>query len=269
MSTDYTHFFFQVLDTIGEGSQATIFKVAKENTVLAAKISKNPAFTKYLVHEYELLSTLSHDNIVTLHDQVPDGFLMDILQEDLINHMRLNFDFDKMRLPLRDQITVGILKAVNYLHTNDIAHLDIKPENILLTADGVPKLADFGLALRVRDADGNLQTLKSIRGSLPYLSPEVLSRKETNSMTEIDAWAVGVLMYTMLTGGKLPFGYKSAREIYQRQSQRLRLPHRVKAAMKNDSSASSYFCIIFQLLNFQPEMRPSVDSALRMIFPFT
>ena len=258
-------FYLQILDTIGEGSQATIFKVSKDDTTFAAKISKEPAFTKYLKHEYDLVSKLSHGNIVALHDQVPDGFLMEVLQHDLVQHMRLNFDFGAMKLPRRDRITVGILRGLSYLHKNDIAHLDVKPDNILLTADGQPKLADFGLALRTRDEDGQLQSLKGIRGSLPYLAPEVLARDKHNYMTAIDAWAVGVLMYTILTGGKLPFGNKSAREIYQHQRQRLRLPHRFKKVMSKDENANSYFCIVYQLLNFQPEMRCTIDGALGII----
>ena len=260
----------QVLETLGEGSQATIYEVVKDSTRYAAKISKDPSFTKYLLHEYELLSTLSHDNIMTLHDQIPDGFLMDILPCHLIDHIQQNFDTKAMKLPLRDPITVGLLKAVSYLHSKDIAHLDIKPENILLTADGEPKLADFGLALRVRDEDGQLQSLKGIRGSIPFLCPEVLARRPDNIMTAIDAWAVGVVMYTIFTGGRLPFGNISAKDVYQQQTQGgVRVPHRMRAAMMNDASHSNYFCVIFQLLTVQPERRPSIGSALRMICPIT
>ena len=261
---------FQVLDIIGEGSQATIFEVSRDTIKYAAKISKDPAFTKYLHHEYELLSTLSHDNIVSLHDQVPDGFLMGILPDQLINHIKQNFDTTTMKLPLRDPITIGLLNAVKYLHSKDIAHLDIKPDNILLTADGVPKLADFGLALRTRNEDGQLKSLKGIRGSIPFLCPEVLTRRKDNIMTAIDVWAVGVVMYTILTGGQLPFGSISAKNVYQQQIEGPpRLPHRVRSVIINDASASNYFCVIFQLLNLQPERRPSIDSALRMISPLT
>lgn len=259
-----------ILDILGEESETTVDDTEKSAGRYAAKVSKDPSFTKHLLRESEFLSTLRHDNIVSLIDRVPGGFLMDELPETLDNHIKQNFDLAMMKVPLRDQITVGLLKAVNFLHSKGITHLDIRPENVFLTADGVPKLANFGLALHIRDEDGQFQCLQGICGSLPYLCPEILAGGRANILTAVDAWAMGVVMYTIFTGGKLPFAGSSPKEVYQHQVQGAAwVPYKVRSKMVNDPSFSNYFCAIFLLLNFQPERRPSMDNILREISPLT
>lgn len=218
-----------------------------------------------VVREYDLLRSVTHPNILAIFDRVPSGFLMEILPDNLLNHIQENFDSKLLLLPNRDTITVGILKAVSHLHSNGIAHLDIKPENILLTTSGEPKLADFGLSARFRDELGRARLLRGMRGSVAYLSPEVLSGRKQNSMTPLDVWAVGVVMYAMFTGGRLPFGKRCPEVVYQRQMQGpVTIPPNMKCAVQNDSRQASYFSVIYQLLSLLPMLRPSAQSALSM-----
>ena len=218
-----------------------------------------------VVREYDLLRSLNHPNILAIYDRIPSGFLMEVLPDNLLNHIQENFDSRLLLLPNRETITVGILKAVSHLHSNGIAHLDIKPENILLTASGEPKLADFGLSTRFRDELGRARLLRGMRGSVAYLSPEVLSGRKQNSMTPLDVWAVGVIMYAMFTGGRLPFGKRSPKVVYQRQMQGpITVPPNMTCAVQSDSRQASYFSVIYQLLSLQPVVRPSAQSALCM-----
>ena len=249
-----------ILDILGVESQAPT-----DSTRYTAKISKDPSSTNNLLRESEFLSTLRHDNIVSVVGKVPGGYLMEALPESLDTHIKRNFDTTTRKVPLRDPITVGLLKAVSYLHQKEIVHLDINPENVLITADGVPKLANFWLALRIRDEDGHAQSLQGIRGSIP-----ILAGGRVNIMTAVDAWAVGVVMYAIFTGGKLPFAGTNPKEVYQQQVQGATwVPHRVRSMMVCDESFSNYFFAIFLLLNFLPERRPSMDIILREISPLT
>ena len=171
-----------------------------------------------------------------------------------------------MKTPLREQITTGILKGVSYLHSKLIVHLDITPENILLTADGIPKLTNFGHARRVRDRGGQQNSGTASRGRIPFICPEVLAQNPVNNLTAVDAWAVGVVMYYMFTGGLLPFEGDSAEEVYNNQIQGAEwVHHRVRSKMINDVSFTKFYVAMFLLMNFEPNRRSSIDSVLKEI----
>ena len=249
-----------ILDILNEGSATPVIEGPPR---LIAKVAKNPADMKSLIHEYGLAVSLHHNNILTPYGQIPNGFLIEKMSENLDTHIKENFDTTQMKLRLRDPITIGLLKAVSYLHSKNIAHLNITTENILLTADGVPKLANFGLARRVRDEHGESQIVTGIRGSITYQCPEVLAEKQVNNATAVDAWAVGVVMYVMFTGGLLPFRGDSADAVYQQQVQGAEwVPHSVRSKMVIDDSFRKYFTAMFLLMNFYPQRRPSIVSVL-------
>lgn len=221
-----------------------------------------------VLYEYKLLSSIQHCNILTVYERIPAGYIMELIPNDLITYINQNFSTRFHSVPLRDKITEGLLKAVSYLHQNDIAHLDIKPENILLTADGEAKLADFGLSLRFRDEAGRCIYLKEKRGSLPYVSPEILSGKEKTSMPPIDVWACGIVMYALFTGGRLPFNSESVNGILQQQLQGpVVVPRQMKDLLHYLPDYVDYFNAIQQVLNTDPKNRPSVDRALGMLPP--
>lgn len=243
-----------------------IYKVQRDSEGYAAKVSKKDTFTKMLMNEHEILSSVKHPNILTVYETIPQGFLMELFPNNLYTHIKQNFDPKTLLLPNRDTITIGILRAVNHLHSKGIVHLDIKPENVLLTAAGEAKLSDFGLSLRYLDELGRSRLLKGKRGSLPFLCPEVLCGREQNSMRPLDAWAVGVTMYTVFTGGRLPFGNISQEDIFQRQMEcRVTVPYKMRAAVQKSPRFAGYFSVVYQLLNIQPKLRPTVQSALNMM----
>ena len=183
------------------------------------------------------------------------------MSENLETHIKENFDTTMMKLQLRGPITTAFLKAVSYLHAKNIAaHLNITLENILLTADGIPKLANFGLASRVRDEDGPRQIVTGIRSSIPYICPEIPSKTKNDVLMVIDAWAVGVVMYVIFNGGLLPFRGDSADAVYQQQVQGAEwVPHSVRSKMINNDSFRKYFIAMFLLMNLNPQRRPSID----------
>merc|ERR1711964_710526 len=104
-----------------------------------------------------------------------------------------------------------MLKGLTFLHSKEVVHRDLKPANVLITTEGVLKLADFGTAFDLsaltRTAEGKIQTFC---GTPPFMSPEVVRREEYT--TASDVWSFGVLMFEMLTG-RLPFEQKGIREL--------------------------------------------------------
>lgn len=98
------------------------------------------------------------------------------------------------------QIIKAIFEAVNYLHTNEIVHRDLKPDNILIADPddlSTIKVADFGLSAKYEQHNETDQV-----GTLIFMSPELIKKRQYTA--GVDVFAVGVVMYMLLTGGKHP-----------------------------------------------------------------
>ena len=255
-------FNIKVLKRIGEGSQAIIYQVKNRSDIMAGKIAKTEAFNHFLKQEFDLLSSLHHPNILSVHQPVNHGYLMEIMPDTLLDYIDR---IKPCRIPLnfRNTATLGILRAVSYIHDVGIAHLDLKVENILLTSGGQPKLADFGMSVRFKNADGSTMLLKGKRGTLPYMSPELLSKRPKKQMAPIDAWATGVVLYIIFTDGLYPFGNLSPRDVLAKQLRTpLGLPSALCELVKYDPSYMAYYKLICKLLTYNPQQRLTIKTAL-------
>lgn len=104
-----------------------------------------------------------------------------------------------------------ILQACLYMHSNLVIHRDLKLGNIFLGEGMTVKIGDFGLAAMLEE-DGERK--KTICGTPNYIAPEILFGKDAGHSFEVDAWSMGVILYTMLVG-KPPFQTKDVKEIYK------------------------------------------------------
>ena len=152
--------------------------------------------------EIDVMSALSHPNIVNIIDSGDENghpyFVMEYVEANTLRS-RID-DFGALSFDEIIYYTEQILDALIHIHSKNIAHCDIKPQNIMLLPEGKVKLTDFGIARRLDSAD-NKESDTAV-GTVYYISPEQASGKKLDARSDI--YSLGVMMYEMATG-KLPF----------------------------------------------------------------
>jgi predicted ATPase len=161
----------------------------------------DPGSLGRFVREAEVLRRLDHPNIVRMIASMTEGAEHQIVMEymgggSLRNLLRIERRLHFMRAAT---LMLELTDALSRAHHLGVIHRDIKPENVLLTKDGTPKLGDFGLALMV---DAGLSTSNGMLGTIAYLSPEALDGQVVD--TRSDLWALGIMLFEMITGRR-PF----------------------------------------------------------------
>lgn len=203
--------FYRFGDVLGEGAFAQVkLAVDKESgEKCAIKIIKkhgyDPKEMEYILREMNIMRSVSHFNIVNTVDMFDSPGHLHIVLEymqggELFDIIADAGSFSEQQAA---QVTRDVIKGMQYLHMHDIVHRDIKPENVLCVSKSWPlqvKIADFGLADFSKD--GEINAAGNMIGTPGYVAPEVVNREKYGS--PVDMWAVGVLLYIMLSG-KMPF----------------------------------------------------------------
>ena len=153
--------------------------------------------------ERQILAGLDHPNIAKLLDGGATEGGQPYLVMDYVDGVPLDAFSDEKRLSVADRLRLflPICSAVHYAHQNLIVHRDLKPGNILVTADGVPKLLDFGIAKLIGDDQfgGGALTRTGMRAMTPqYASPEQIRGEPVTTASDI--YSLGVILYELLTG---------------------------------------------------------------------
>ena len=200
---------YELLEKIGDGGMAVVYKGKDKllNRFIAVKIlrpefTKDATFVENFKRESQAAAGLSHPNIVGVYDVGREGninyIVMELIEGDTLNKIiekEAPMDYRKVI-----DISKQVASALRVAHKNKIIHRDVKPHNIMVTNDGVVKLADFGIARAVNDA--TLSTGSKIVGSVHYFSPEQARGNYVDERSDI--YSLGIVMYEMLTG-KVPF----------------------------------------------------------------
>ena len=165
-------------------------------------LTRQPALLTRFQREDDILRRLAHPNIVTRLDVVDHEGVHFLVMEYVPGGSLDDLLADGSLLPLERVLTIALdlADALTRAHRLGIIHRDIKPQNVLLAADGTPRLSDFGVAHYVREsADAGPE---SMVGTLAYMPPEAFAGGEVDARADI--WSFGILLFEMLTG-RLPF----------------------------------------------------------------
>ena len=214
----------------------------------------------HLRREVDLLSAMDHPNIIRMVGCYEDDEMVHIVTEryaggelfdTIVNNATDDGCLDERTA---SRIIGSLLRAVEYLHENDIVHRDIKPENILLESDRADaniRLIDFGLSRRHAEDD---EPMSNPVGTAYYMSPELLKGKYDRST---DLWSIGIIAYILLCGYS-PFGGDTDEDIFD-SIRRGHIDFRARAwSDKSDEAIDFIRC----LLRRDPRKRYTAEQAL-------
>jgi serine/threonine-protein kinase len=202
---------YRIVRVIGSGGMGVVYLAERADEQfrqrVAIKVVRQrlvyPEIGERLISERQILANLDHPNIARLFDggTMPDG--TPYLVMEYIEGVPIDDYCDGCRLDINERLALfrTICSAVHYAHQNLVVHRDIKPTNILVTADGTPKLLDFGIA-KLLDA-GGAATQGLTRDGAIMMTPENAAPEQVLNgtvTTATDTYALGVLLYRLLTG---------------------------------------------------------------------
>jgi len=200
---------YRLTEEIGRGGMGIVYKATQVtlNRTVAVKmlphdLASSGEYLARFAREAETLASLQHPNIVHIYDvEEVDGNHFIIMEyvggPPLTKRLQAQGRLDPREVR---SISVALASALEAAHRKEIIHRDIKPDNILFSEDGTPKLTDFGIA-RMRDSNVKTQTGVML-GTPYYMSPEQVSGATVVAAS--DVYSLGVVMYEMLSG-RVPF----------------------------------------------------------------
>ncbi|QGT99611.1 Serine/threonine protein kinase PrkC, regulator of stationary phase [Candidatus Syntrophocurvum alkaliphilum] len=204
---------YELIEVVGEGGMAVVYKARCKilDRIVAVKILKNEYsndsnFVDKFKTEALSVARISHPNIVNVYDVGQEQNIYYIVMEfvegktlEKVINESAPLDADKAV-----DIAIMICDALQHAHNKGVIHRDIKPHNILLTEEGMVKVADFGIARAVTNA--TITFGGNIVGSVHYISPEQAKGEPVDTTT--DLYSLGCVLYEILTG-KVPFDAES------------------------------------------------------------
>jgi Tol biopolymer transport system component len=219
---------YRLIEEIGQGGMGSVYRAVRADDNLkrnvAIKVIRRGMNSEFILrrfrHERQALAALDHPNVARLLDggMTDDGlpyFVMEYIEGKPIDEYCDEHRLDtRARLRMFQQVCAGVQCA----HDHKIVHRDIKPGNILVDAEGCPRLLDFGIA-KILDPDLSTQSLDPTATVLRLMTPEYASPEQVcgDEITAAsDVYSLGVLLYELLTGHR-PYRMKrrSAHEIAQ------------------------------------------------------
>jgi serine/threonine protein kinase len=207
---------YEILREISHGGQGVVYEAMQSapRRRVAVKVlldcQHSPAAQRRFAREIDLIAHLRHPNIISVfHSGTTSGgrpfYVMDFVAgEPLDRFVRMT----GMGLEEALRLFVIVCDAVQYAHQKGVLHRDLKPSNVVVDRGGVPHILDLGLAKRMGvRAEPSISMTREVLGTLPFMSPEQAAGRSEEVDTRTDVYALGVMLYQLLTG-KYPFATK-------------------------------------------------------------
>lgn len=205
---------YRLLRVLGQGATGTVWEATWEGRrvaikVLSPTVMADPEFIGRFEREFDVARRFNHPRLVTCQalGQVKDTYYiaMDYLPG---GSLRTRLDQGRPTVAEAVRYSLQIAQGLEHAHAMGVVHRDLKPDNVMLDADGSLALADFGLA---RATDSKTITVTgSVMGTPAYIAPELLCGNKATGAS--DVYALGIMLFEMLSG-RLPFNYSDTMKL--------------------------------------------------------
>ena len=198
---------YELLEEIARGGMGAVYRARQVslNRTVAVKVLlggqfADPIFIQRFHREAEAAASLSHPNIVSIHEvgeqEGRPYFSMELIEGRTLSELSRD-----QPVPARQaaRLLQAIAEAVHFAHERGLLHRDLKPSNVLVDELGIPHITDFGLAKRI-EGDAELTLTGQVLGSPNYMPPEQADPKRGPATAASDVYSLGAILYHMLTG---------------------------------------------------------------------
>ena len=210
---------YRIVRKVGSGGMADVyeaFDLVEEGRIVAIKVlkpeySSDPQYLRRLSREAQAMVSLKNDHVVSLFDMGTDGDIHYLVLEYVDGRTLREYMDEVGKLEPQEAVAIvcDVLDGLAHAHKRGLIHRDVKPQNIMMTEEGVIKLTDFGIA---KFAGSTTKTYEGgeAMGSVFYISPEQAKGELVDA--QADLYSVGVMLYEMLAG-EPPFSGENAVQV--------------------------------------------------------
>jgi WD40 repeat protein/tRNA A-37 threonylcarbamoyl transferase component Bud32 len=241
---------YQILEVLGHGGMGVVYKARQLalnrlvalKMVLAGEHASPQHLARFLV-EAETVARLSHPNIVQIHEFGSyDGqpFLaLEYIDGGALADRIAGRPWEPRRAAA---LCEQLARAVDHAHRQGVVHRDLKPGNVLLTAEGTPKVADFGLAKQIEGGSG-LTSTGAVLGTPSYMAPEQAGGHAKRVGPATDIYSLGAILYELLTGRPPPVADTSVQLLVKVVTEEVVEPTRLQPGLPVDLATICMRCL--------------------------